>query len=311
MANVRTREPAPATGAKAMWAFFAAMLAQTWGKKADSDGTTYSATGAQVTSGGSGAHGLANTLAWVRIQTASGFEWCIQRGSTNRLWRIKSSLATPFTGGAPSATRVPSAAGEVILLGGGTDAVPVFATLFPADATYLCDFIVQDVSGPPPSAWSTAMIAYEFLGGGDCATVLAYSGDSEITFDSGSQVLAYVGPLWAYKIDVAWLNIGGTGPALAWVTPTPGSVIFKNDPLVVQITTIAGGTFAGLVLVAQFPSGIWETIHDGVAFSGQYDSSTRAPITDGYQFTIVRDGGWTQTPTIRCVAVDTSGNVNA
>ena len=83
---------------------------------------------------------MANSSAWFRIQcpTMGGVtrELCIQRGTTNLVWKIKYSYSAGFTGGSPGATRVPSAADEKTLIGGGTDASPTFFTLFAADASY-------------------------------------------------------------------------------------------------------------------------------------------------------------------------------
>ncbi len=311
MANTRTRTATPATGGVAMYAHRALLVASGFNSKMDSDGTTYSSTGSRLTNGGSGPKGLANNGAWFRLQATAGgpFEWCIQRGTDNTQWRVKSANAA-FTGGTPGAITVPSAAGEVVLLGGGSDAVPTFATLFPTDATYLIDSIIQDAAGPPVNAYNNAMLVYTFAGLGEVYSILAKT-DAAFPFTAAT-VLCAVGPVWLASLNTPLVNTAGVGPSLSWVSPTPGTVIRHNDPLIVQITTVPGGSFAGLVLIVEYPSGIWETIHDNTGFSGQYSAgSARAGITNGYQFTIVREGGWPQTPTIRCVAVDTSGNVNA
>lgn len=54
--------------------------------------------------------------------------WCVQH-SNNDIYRIKYGL-TPFTGGSPSATRVPSSTTEQVMLGGGTDASPTYFNLY-------------------------------------------------------------------------------------------------------------------------------------------------------------------------------------
>lgn len=121
-----------------------------YGVRASSDGTTYLATGNQITTD-SGAGSLANTNAWVVWRMPGtgangvGFhEYCWQRVAAAQ-WRGKES-PTGFAAGTPGATRVPasSAAGdEVILQGAGTDASPTGTQLFPADAAWtqviLCD----------------------------------------------------------------------------------------------------------------------------------------------------------------------------
>ena len=83
---------APLTGATAMYTLISTLMSAGWLKKADSDGTTYSSTGVQVTSGNSGTNGLGNTNAWVRLQAPAvnqgtvvnqTREITIQRGTTD------------------------------------------------------------------------------------------------------------------------------------------------------------------------------------------------------------------------------------
>ena len=126
----------PATGSVATYALYTMCLAAGATKVADSDGTTYSAVGTQVTSGASGANGLANPSAWFVMQLPSGEQLCFQRGTTHLLWRIKYSAISGFSGGSPGATRVPSAADESLRLGGGTDAAPTYISWWATDATY-------------------------------------------------------------------------------------------------------------------------------------------------------------------------------
>jgi len=107
----------PATGSIAMYQLISALISAGWLKKADSDGTTYSATGTQVTSGNSGPNGLGNTSAWVRLQapavnggaiTNQKREITIQRSTIHTSWRIKYSAYGNFTGGVPSAAVTPT-----------------------------------------------------------------------------------------------------------------------------------------------------------------------------------------------------------
>jgi hypothetical protein len=131
----------PATGAVAMYTFIAKLIAQGWLKKMDSDGTTYSSTGAQVTSGAAGAGGLGNSNAWVRLQRPdAGAELVIQRGASNQSWRMYYVEGDTFTGGAPAAAvtpATPSGTKEGYIIGGGTNAAPTFgASMLPGDGTY-------------------------------------------------------------------------------------------------------------------------------------------------------------------------------
>ena len=130
----------PSIGAIAMYQFISTLISAGWSKTKDSDGTTYSSSGVQVTGGGTGTNGLANTNAWVVLQapSVSGAQRSItiQRGTTNVLFRIKYSAAAGFTGGSPAAGVTPTATDEVIIVGGGTDASPTFTSVLGADASY-------------------------------------------------------------------------------------------------------------------------------------------------------------------------------
>jgi hypothetical protein len=160
MAYAFTSNTTPATGSLAMYSLIALLIAQGWLKKADADGTTYSATGVQVTGGGTGAHGLGNTNAWVRLQSPGGAgttELIIQRGTSDSGYRIKISAAAGFTGGSPSGTQAPSATDEFILYGGGTDAAPSYGTIFPTtNNTYR--FSCGADSAAPYTFWSGSWI---------------------------------------------------------------------------------------------------------------------------------------------------------
>lgn len=125
----------PATGSALVYNLKTLQKAQGFTVPKSSDATTYNSSGDQISSGSSGAGGLANTNAWGVVRCPLGRSWCFQRGSSNVLWRWKFSPLAGFGGGSPSATQVPSATDEVVLWGGGTDASPTFTTLFGTDNT--------------------------------------------------------------------------------------------------------------------------------------------------------------------------------
>jgi hypothetical protein len=120
--------------------------------------SAYSASGDILTHGGSGAGGTGNTGAWwVWQQGSNGVapyagtrQLCVQRTTSPvTSARIKYSVAAGFTGGTPSATRVPSATDEQVLLGAGTDASPTYAQLWPtggAEGSYRIQFRGDDGS---------------------------------------------------------------------------------------------------------------------------------------------------------------------
>lgn len=71
-------------------------------------------------------------------------QFTIQRGADNTQWCIMYSARAGFTGGTPGATQRPTAADERPILGGGTAASPVFATLLPPDGTYRAQTMVYE-----------------------------------------------------------------------------------------------------------------------------------------------------------------------
>ncbi len=133
----------PSTGPVAMWTLISTLISAGWIKKMDSDGTVYSSTGVQVTSGASGTNGLGNNSAWVRLQAPAvnggtivnqTRELLFLRGTTDVLWKIKYSASAGFSGGSPAATVTPTSADEVYMLGTSSDSVGT--TWFGTNATY-------------------------------------------------------------------------------------------------------------------------------------------------------------------------------
>lgn len=125
-------------GALAMFRLKAALVVAGWTVMSSGDGTTYFPASDGITSGGTGAGGLNNVRAWFRIRQpgANAREFVFQRSDfVNVLapssYRIKYSggPTEPFTGGSPSATEVPSATNEQVMLGAGTDASPTFVEI--------------------------------------------------------------------------------------------------------------------------------------------------------------------------------------
>ncbi len=136
---------APANGAIAIYTLITTLITAGWIKKMDSDGTTYSSTGVQVTGSGTGTNGFGNTSAWIRLQspaTNGGSvlnqtrELIFQRGTTDLVWRIKYSASAGFTGGSPAGAVVPSSTDEVYMTGAGTDAAPTYTSWFGVNGTY-------------------------------------------------------------------------------------------------------------------------------------------------------------------------------
>jgi len=136
MSKITSVNNANVQGAEAIYILKATLKTAGWTVPRSSDGTTYNATGDEITQSGSGANGMNNSRAWFVVQSPNGeHQWCFQRETddTNE-WRVKVSALDGFTGGAPSATQVPSATDEQILHGSGTDASPTMEDLFTAAA---------------------------------------------------------------------------------------------------------------------------------------------------------------------------------
>lgn len=143
----------PATGAQAIYELKERLKTAGWVVKSSSDGTTYNSTGDQISSGGSGAGGMANNSAWFRIQSPAGagsIEYTFQRGTTNIAWRCKRSLTAGFSGGTPGTTQTPSATDQGIMFGAGTDGAPTYVNLFASDNTYRWNV---GADGAAPYGW--------------------------------------------------------------------------------------------------------------------------------------------------------------
>lgn len=100
-------------------------------------------------------------------------------------------------------------------------------------------------------------------------------------------------------------------PTIENLDPDPSAGVRAATVISFDITDDAFGGLVMVALFASFPDGTAELIHDGTSFRGAYlgASNTRTGITDGYHFTVLRDGGWTQSPTIEFLPVDSSGNI--
>lgn len=123
----------PATYTLGFYQLITVLLAAGWTKIKDSDGTTYSSSGTQVTGGGTGANGLNNVKAWVNMKApgSGNQQFVFQRGTAgDASWRITYSPAVGFTSGSPSATQVPSATDSQTCLGSGSDGTPGFSPWF-------------------------------------------------------------------------------------------------------------------------------------------------------------------------------------
>lgn len=96
-------------------------------------------------------------------------------------------------------------------------------------------------------------------------------------------------------------------PTIEIVTSTP---LTRSSPIVFKIHDSVG--LREVFVYVNFAGGPWEVVHDGVTgFSPTFTGPTnqRVSISDGYEYTILRDGGWPSTPVLRILPVNVQGNV--
>lgn len=100
-------------------------------------------------------------------------------------------------------------------------------------------------------------------------------------------------------------------PVAGNFVPTLGTPILPTTPISFTVTDSAEA-LRQILVVATFSSlNIKEVIHDGISFGPLYQNplnNTRTSYApNGYQYNILRDGGWPASPVISVYAVDTSG----
>lgn len=248
------QQPVTGTAAVGTYRLKAALIARGWTVPSSSDGTTYNSSGDQISSGAAGANGLGNANAWFRIKCpATGTrEFVFQRVSA-AAWRIKYSVAG-FTAGSPSATRVPSATDEVVIIGGGTDAAPTGGTWGSVDATaQKWNVITGDASEgysftvhshAPGTFTMTMALTFDYMEQANASDLDPYvilSGTAAFAYSySGMQTgdpaaNGNGGRFW-YKYDVAgvtrvWVGTTTTnaGPAIASASLGPNPFNGKDE----------------------------------------------------------------------------------
>jgi hypothetical protein len=103
------------------------------------------------------------------------------------------------------------------------------------------------------------------------------------------------------------------GPVVTNISPSVGAGINAQTPLTLQVTSPVLAAFRSIIVEASFPVlGVYEVVHDGLQFGPNYNQlSSKVPIAGGFNFTILRNGGWPGSPTIVVNAVDVNGNENS
>jgi hypothetical protein len=94
-------------------------------------------------------------------------------------------------------------------------------------------------------------------------------------------------------------------PVLTIVSPPAGSKVEKDQVVVLTVTDADDHLPRVLLAVSLDQNEPKELVHDGTSFGKFYDrTSTRSAITNGFQYTIFRQGGWTATPVFCAYAAD-------
>lgn len=295
-----------------------------WTVTQSSDGTTFNASGDQITSGNAGAGGWDNDFAWAVLRDPSGVvQWLFQRGGggDNTLWYISRSPASGFTGG--GATTRPSASDEEtlvssgIFLGGPYDVVSGVQTSSP------WAFYVHTTNSGYPEPDVSVMYQPISGGVGTSPALLAVSatGLPETGFTYGSG-LAFVRNFEAMmtRIDAALTaGTGSGGGATGSVGPAP-SITFMpssgSSRLVadsVDVTIVMSGTFPVSCSAIWISSGSADSLlaWDGTGFVGRFTTgSSTTSVAGGSRFTIKPDSGWfASLVAIDAIATNVSGAV--
>jgi hypothetical protein len=288
-----------------------------------SDGTTYNASGDQISTGNAGAGGWDNDLAWALLQDPTGaVQWLFQRGGSgdNTNWYIGRSPTAAYAGG--GATTRPSAGDEEIVvassifLGGPYDVVSGVQTVAP------WAFYVHTTNSGYPEPDVSVM--YQPVSGG--------VGTNAAVFAVGTPGLPEAGVLYGSSLatvrnfetmmtllDAAVAASTGSGgssgdpgftPTITFL-PVSGSDIVAADS--VDVSVVKSGSFPVSCSMIWVSSGSADSLlaWDGVGFVGRFTSSSfSASITDGSRFTIKPDAGWFSSHVaIDAVATNVSGAI--
>lgn len=357
---------APTTGAAAMFNVKRALKAGGRTVPKSSDGATYKFDGDQITHASTGAGGMQVNSAWFVIRAPDGREWCVQRGTTNLVYRQKYSRAggfgdgkitavaatsivdaetftitvggTPYVfefnksggvgGGSiavavtdgqdaatvcglmvaaingaaigvtayqragqaylvlklpspgqitlaetvvnagfvtviPSATVVPAAIDEAVLLGGGTDSAPTFASVYSTDNTYRQQIVVDDAA---PYTWG--QVCYPNGGGNVNSSIICDH------MRSGSHSASDIDPVvWTTSTSLLMANISIADPAgvQGWLKAGDAAEGF------VGISAMAPGTTGG-GQAGGFGTSPEDNLDEGVEVMYGRLSSQTAPV---------------------------------
>lgn len=205
-------------------------------------GGTVTASSTRTSGTGDTANGAANSDQWSdRQHTCYAFAWVAfkmptVRGITRRFviqrpgigsgesCRVKINWSTDYTGG--TATQVPTVAGEVVVIGGGTDASPTFETMCLTTGSYILQALGYSDSpqcffvGMYPSAGGIVGSAGLFFALDALVDGSFISGCDDAVFLRAKQTTPTVGSLTSDDAGTAHCfaraRLGLTGPGPTW-----------------------------------------------------------------------------------------------
>jgi hypothetical protein len=150
-----------------------------------------------------------------------------------------------------------------------------------------------------------------------------HGGSSTVSAATHTITAAFLSPNTLQTFTIFASNSNGDGPAanisflttstppsVSIVSPTSGSGVARNTPLVFEISSSLSLERV-VVLVSQGDTNVAELAYDGVrSFTLPYAAGSSVTHMLGnypYVFTLVRNGGWVASPTVEVVAVDVAG----
>lgn len=139
---------------------------------------------------------------------------------------------------------------------------------------------------------------------------------SDITMDVSGKYDSPAGAVPEYTVIQCSPTVYGASgppspPEISNFIPATGSQITRQQMLQFDVTDFNG--FTRILLRATYPNlGVSEVIHDGYQFGYHYSNvgNTFMQIIDGYRYTVLRDGGWPESPIITPFAIDIDGTEN-
>jgi hypothetical protein len=114
----------------------------------------------------------------------------------------------------------------------------------------------------------------------------------------------------SYNEGYAAGSIPGDPPTITIVSPAEDTVIGRSVPIVLQV--VGDAALRRVIISASYGGDFEEMVHTGTDFSGSFNggSNSRTVLEDvyGYEFTILRLGGWRAGPIfLRITAIDIKG----